>query len=105
MPAYEYRCRACGMAETWDAPVSDRDHLLGLGCVHCGTGRLKRVYSFAPAPVMHEHFNDTVGKPISSMRQFRDEVARMNERNTLRTGIPHNAEPCHPMDIKPPELD
>ena len=41
-------------------------------------------------PVMHEHFNHSVGKPISDRRQFAAELRRKSEEMTERTGTPHN---------------
>lgn len=101
MPIYEYQCRNCGVVEADLAPMEASSRLAGLGCVQCGVGRLKRLFAFHPAPVMHEHFNHSVGRPISSMRQFKDELARMNDWNTARTGIPHQAEPCSLADLAP----
>lgn len=42
---------------------------------------------------MHEHFNHTVNRPISSMTQFRDELRRQSEVATERTGIEHSYAP------------
>jgi putative FmdB family regulatory protein len=104
MPVYEYVCRSCGMAETFHLDVGDRDRPVHLGCMECGTGRMKRRFSFHPAPVMHSHFNVSVGKEISDMGQFRDEAKRVNERSEA-AGRPSHAEPVDLMDLRPPDLD
>jgi hypothetical protein len=101
MPIYEYRC-AGGHREMWDLDVNDRDDPLLRPCGECGK-ELRRRFSFLPGLVMHSHFNETVGKEVSSMRQFNDELKRMNERNTERTGIEHKAEAVIPSDVKPGE--
>jgi hypothetical protein len=54
---------------------------------------LRRVYSFRPGKVTHEHFNHTVGKVISDPKQFKSELARKSAEMTERTGIPHNYVP------------
>lgn len=105
MPIYEYQCRDCGAVEADVASMDASTRLVNLGCVQCGTGRLKRLFAFHPAPIMHEHFNQSVGKPISSMRQFKDELARMDERNTARNGIPHKSEACSLADLAPADME
>jgi len=35
---------------------------------------------------MHEHYNHTVGKPISDPKQFKEELKRSSERESERTG-------------------
>ena len=104
MPAYEYVCGSCGVAETFHLDVGDRNRPVHLGCMECGTGRMKRRFSFHPAPVMHAAYNPSVGKVISDRRQMADEAKRVNEASWAR-GIPSHAEPTDLADLKPPELD
>jgi DNA-directed RNA polymerase subunit RPC12/RpoP len=82
---YEYKCPVCG----WRTTSTERgDRLQGRVCHQCGhRGPMHRVFSISVRPAMQEHFNPTVGKPISSMRQFDDELKRKSEEYTLRTGI------------------
>ena len=90
MPVYEYRCPRCGTRVT----SLSRDNFLAQTCLGCGyTEGLKRVFSFAFKPLMHEHFNHTVNQPISDMRQFRAALSEKSERATEETGIPHNFQP------------
>lgn len=91
---YEYRCRSCG----YTANVVDRADSLG-GCPNC-PGELRRVWSVQIAPVMQEHFNATVQKPVSSMRQFEAELRRASDEATERTGIEHRFAPVDPTDRK-----
>ena len=83
MPVYLYRCHECGVhGEKWqrhtEEPLVD--------CPECQSPSLRRVYSFAMAAVMHEHFDHTVGKVISDPRQFTEELNRAAEKESERTG-------------------
>jgi len=86
---YEYRCPKC-RALTTSTHRGDRLHE---PCGACGHSPLHRKFSVAVKPMMHEHFNKAVGKPISSMRQFKDELKAASEKATEETGIPHNYVP------------
>lgn len=93
---YEYKCRTCGAIATSRhradtiGPCDDPD---------C-SGRLTRLYSISVKPGMQEHFNPTVGKHISSMRQFSDELKVASEEYTMRTGIEAKFVPHDPHDAK-----
>jgi hypothetical protein len=78
---YEYKCRSCGTVETSDVRADSMGE-----CPNC-FGYLTRLYSVSVAKSMPEHFNPTVGKHISSMRQFDDELKRKSDEYYLRTGI------------------
>jgi hypothetical protein len=43
--------------------------------------------------MMHEHFNHTLGKPVSDMNQFTRELRVAGEAAEERTGIPHRYAP------------
>lgn len=96
MPTYEYRC-SDDATHTRDLHCSPDDALKavydkGQMCCPCG-GVYKRRFSLTFPTMLHEHFNDTVGKPIHSHRQFRDELRRASDHATERTGIPHDYQP------------
>lgn len=87
---YTYRCTDCGTEDTATLPV-DR---LPRVCRGCGApGPLHRVFGFSHKPGMEEHFNNTVNKPVSSMRQFEDELKRAGDEASAQTGIPHRYVP------------
>lgn len=94
MTIYGYQCASCGA--TVDSP--ERADNLGLHDL-CG-GLLKRLWRVNFGTVMQEHFNATVGKPISDGRQFERELRRMSEERTAATGIEHRFAPVDPTDTK-----
>jgi hypothetical protein len=104
MILYGYQCRECGQEYTSEtrgdvlmedcAPGEMAPH--EVPCQACGHSPVKRKYSLAVHRPMHEHFNQSVGKPISSDRQFRDELKRKSDEHFLRTGIPADYQPVDP---------
>jgi hypothetical protein len=74
----------------------------GRPCPKCG-GRLKRIWGFRQTPMMHSHWNASVGKTISSMKQFKDELARASDAQTEKTGIEHRYVPVDPNEMRPPD--
>jgi Zn ribbon nucleic-acid-binding protein len=93
---YEYKCPACGQREM-DPERADRLHR---ACVRCGHSPLHRRFSISVRPSMQEHFNPTVGRHVSSMRQFEDALKQESENYTLRTGIEAKFVPHDPHDAK-----
>jgi len=101
MPEYEYKCESCGFVHTiHDAVDGDMKTIFDKGeSMHSGPeggwcGYMKRVFSFHMAPVMQEHMNVTIGKPISDMKQFQRELRQAGDQLEERTGIPHDFQPC-----------
>lgn len=92
---YHYRCSICG-EEAVSTRRGDRLHRV---CAGCGsTEPLRRVFGFSLKPAMAEHFNNAVGKPVSSMRQFSDELKRQSDQASMETGIEHRYVPIEPGD-------
>lgn len=92
---YAYRCRACGHT----ADLTVRADSAG-ACPQCDGGELRRVFAVRMGSVMHEHFNATVQRPISSQRQFEAELRRASDEATERTGVEHRFAPVDPTDRK-----
>lgn len=67
-------------------------------CTPCRGGRMVRVFSFNQKPMMPEHLNSTTGQVVRSERQFRDQLKRQSEAETVRTGIEHNYVPVDVQD-------
>jgi hypothetical protein len=87
---YEYKCPVCSNAIV----TGHRDDRFYATCDACGfEGDFKRVFAVNIKPPMHEHFNHAVGKPISDMKQFRDELRRKSDLASEQTGIEHRYAP------------
>lgn len=90
MPLYEYKCRECGTPTTLASRVENPD----LPCRTCGEiTRHRRVFGFALKPMMHEHYNKAVGKPISDMHRFEAELRKKSDLASEHTGIEHRFVP------------
>lgn len=96
MTIYEFKCRCGGF--TRDLPMADRDRPLSYPCPHCGE-LPRRNFSFRMGQVMHEHFNQSTGTVVSSMRQFNDTLKRQSDEQTAKTGIEHRFVPCDMKDL------
>lgn len=90
---YEYKCPVCDYRVTTN---KRGDTTFVLTCDGCGVlGRqFRRVWRVSVMPVMQEHFNNAVGKPVSSMSQMKRELRELSQRREDETGIPHNFVPC-----------
>lgn len=98
MQFYEYRCPNDACRRTTTTSRGPQDRLDDI-CLYCGDpGPLKRVFAVALHRPMQEHFNNTVGKPISDMRQFRNELSRMGDEYSERNGIETNYQPVDMSD-------
>lgn len=86
---YTYRCE-CG-AETYSTKQGDRLNQMCRSCAR--PGPLKRVWGFAYKQPMQPHWNNTLGRGVSGMREFNDGLKRASDEATARTGIPHNYQP------------
>lgn len=95
MPVYEYKCNTCGAR----ALSEIRGDTLRGFCPTCDIEiDAQRVWDFAPKPIMHEHFNNTIGKPISDYNRFKSELKDAGERAEEETGIPHRYAPIEAGD-------
>lgn len=85
---YEYMCRTCGNIAYRTTPRDTAGR-----CPMCPTGELRRKFSVFVMPVMQEHFNHTVNRPISDMGQFKRALHEEGERYTEKTGMPTDYQP------------
>lgn len=94
---YEYKCPGCK-----NLIVSGvRADRLAVFCFTCDSGvHHRRVFSLAVHRPMQEHWNDTVGAPVSDMKDFREKLKIQGEQYTERTGIASNFQPVDMGDRK-----
>lgn len=107
MPVYAFQCEN-GHVEERHLAVEDRDELVGMPCWPCLKSHTNAILYrkfLAPqiAPMVHSHYNPTVGREISSHSQFKSELARKSDEQSARTGIPHDFQPRTPAELKAPE--
>lgn len=101
MAIHRYICKQCGEAAESESPIG-REPVRPTRCFWCGSDGFRRDYSgVALARPMMAHYNATVGKEVSDMKGFKDDLKRKSEEATLRTGIEHNYEPIDYSDFKP----
>lgn len=96
---FEYKCPECGTLEY----SNERGDRLERECQGCHHSLLHRQFAVNLARPMMPHFNATVGKEITSMRGFKDELAKKGEEYTRQTGMEVNYQPLEPGDIKRPD--
>jgi hypothetical protein len=97
MPLYEYRCPTCRSTLT----TTTRGDRFDASCARCGDpGPHVRVFSIRIEKPMQEHFNVSTGAPVSSMRQFREQLKIKGEEYTAQTGIEVNYQPVDVSDSR-----
>lgn len=99
MPTYEYRCPECKNRSQLQMSIGEYSLWSQFECVECYCGTtMVRVFSFNQKPMMPEHLNSTTGQVVRSERDFRDQLKRQSEAETVRTGIEHNYVPVDVQD-------
>lgn len=95
MPAYDYRCTACGLVKEVvcmsGAPLKAHLDQNAEPCPRemC-SGTLKRRYSFRQTAPFEPHYNVSQGAYVSSRRELEDNARRASEAATARTGVDHD---------------
>lgn len=101
---YEYKCPDCGQRYHSD----ERGDRLNLGfdaatetqrgCHTCGQTHspMVRVFGFQYVAPMQEHWNKSVDRPISSMRQFKDALKEQGEHLSKYTQVEQDLQPLDP---------
>lgn len=93
-PRWDYRCTECGILTERD--FNEATFVGECDSVECEfeVRLFKKVFSKPfVKPMMHEHFNSAVGKPISDMGQFKEELKRASEAASIDTNMPHDFQP------------
>lgn len=87
-PRWDYKCTDCGLLVEMD--FNEATFVGQCDSVECEfeTRLFKKVFR-APTikPMMHEHFNSAVGKPISDMRKFKSELSRQSDEQSEQRGM------------------
>lgn len=96
MPLYEYRCPQCGTT----VPSARRGDRLQQICRGCGNTPLHRVFGFSAPAMVQEHYNNTLGRNVSGMRDFKEGLKIASDQATAETGIEHNYKPLEWGDHK-----
>lgn len=93
MPYYLFHCRRCGKADELWYPVGKCESEVPCGC----GGRMRR--KFTPPAGIHnemagfrEGYNVSLDRYISSKRQLRSEMRRLEEELSLKDGFDHRLE-------------
>lgn len=89
---YAYKCNQCDLMV--DSTI--RDDSLG-PCTEC-PGELRRKFIIRMDRVMQAHFNPTLGKEVSSLRTFDNEMRRESEIRSNELGMEHRFERVDPSD-------
>ena len=104
MPLYEYKCpdQSCAsVVQFRDVPDGDQKKLAdarGLLCPECGTP-VRRVFQLTFTPVLHSHYNPTVGNVVSGYKDFKTQLRIAGQQQEERTGIPTDFQPVDPRDL------
>lgn len=96
---YSFRCLECGWE---DADYHDFIRIGQHGsnpCSLCG-GRMVRIASFYFHRPMQEHFNHSLGRPVSGERDYKEGLKRASEAASIRTGLDTNYQPVDMTDTK-----
>lgn len=52
-------------------------------------------------PVFKPHYNWSVGSYVNNDQEYRDQLKRCAERNSIATGLDHDYEPRYPGETQP----
>lgn len=87
MPAIqEYKCRTCGLTELSFTRADSIGPCKDPAC----SGELRRKFSIGIQRDLPEHYNPTLGRVISSNREFDEGLKQLSREYTERTGIEAN---------------
>lgn len=100
---YDYQCRNCG-AGTTDELFLPIGHTHPNTCRLCGGVLVRAVCRVSIhrgmgwGDTFQPHFNQTVGAPVTSLRDFHAKLAAKARENTEATGIEHTYVTTDPRD-------
>jgi hypothetical protein len=103
MPYYDYLCRSCGYATNDELFLRVGEAHPG-ACPMCHGVLVRAVCRVSISRGMdwggtfQPHFNQTVGQPVTSLRDFHAKLAAKARENTEATGIEHTYVTTDPRD-------
>lgn len=87
-PRYDYKCTDCGLLVERD--FNESTFIAQCDSMECEfeTRLFKKVFR-APTikPMMHEHFNQSVGRPISDMGKYKEVLKKESDRQSEERGM------------------
>lgn len=92
MILYTYRCVNCGREHLSDTRAD------ALPFTPCCKDEGRRIWGFGMVKAMPEHWNATLGKPISTRQQFQDGLKAQSEHMSERLGFDQNYVEVDPTD-------
>lgn len=95
MPVYEFSC-GCGQESSTHRSMSD--NTTDKTCPGCGEAMNRRFSCPGVKLSMQPHYNWSLGRYVSSARDFEDGLKAASETATLRTGVEHRFVPTDPSD-------
>lgn len=99
MAAFQYKCKSCGLEGLLYGDIGQDPPRPESVCPDCGANDWGRVYSLSVHRPMADHWNNTTGQVVGSMREFKEQLKRKSEEATLKSGIEHNYEPIDYSDF------
>lgn len=102
MPTYEYRCgcRTKHLTVDPDDPTKALYDSKQMTCSSCAEP-FRRRFGFSTPAMMHEHYNASLGRVVSSRREMREAAKVASAEATERTGILHDFQP---VDLRDPSV-
>lgn len=96
MPIYEFSC-VCGQDLSTVRPM-DAETLSKI-CPECGGVATRRWTSFGVKLSWPEHWNPTLGRPVTNRRDFSDGLKEASDKASERFGFEHRYVPADPQDL------
>ena len=97
MPLYPLRCQDCGLEDERYAPIQQ-----GKSSTSCPCGSvLRRVWTPPAVHLYQPHYNYSVGRYVSSDKEFRDALKQGSEDMSRQMGMDVNYEKVDLGDTQP----
>lgn len=101
MPTYQWKCRTCNRTTDLFFDI-DADRPSTITCT-CG-GIARRRFSFTIGEIFQPHFNDSVGREVTSRHDLQSALSEASARASERTGTTHNFKTVDIRDVPPEAL-